>query len=50
MALGDVLKDFYRLAVLPGNLSRLFVLVESSRLRDYLARSADRNGMRLVRR
>jgi hypothetical protein len=47
MALGEVLKDFYRLAVLPGDAHRLFVLVESNRLRDYIARSADRYGMHL---
>lgn len=47
MVLGEVLKDFYRLASCPGDPDRLFVFVESSRLRTYLAGAAERYGLRL---
>lgn len=45
MTLGEVLKDFYRLAVYPGPVDRLFVLAATSRLKTYLRSSADRYGM-----
>lgn len=47
MTLGEVLKDFYRLASYPGEEDRLFVYVESSRLRAYMARAARRYGLDL---
>lgn len=47
MVLGEVLKDFYRLAACPGDMDRLFVYVESARLRRYMANSAVRYGLRL---
>lgn len=46
-ALGEVLKDYYRLAVVPGHVTRLFVLAESARLRRYLSASAQRYGLQL---
>lgn len=49
MVLGEVLKDFYRLALHPGAGDRLFVLAATSRLREYLRRSAARYGMDLDR-
>jgi hypothetical protein len=45
MALGEVLKDFYRLAAFPGAAERLFVYVETTRLRRYMAGAAQRYGM-----
>jgi hypothetical protein len=47
MALGEVLKDFYRLAVCPGPVDRLFVYVETARLRRYMAGAAMRYGLGL---
>lgn len=47
MALGEVLKDFYRLAVYPGRADRLFVYAETARLRRFMARSAVRYGLAL---
>jgi hypothetical protein len=47
MALGEVLKDLYRLAVYPGHVDRLFVYVESTRLRAYMAGAARRYGLAL---
>lgn len=45
MALGSVLHDFYRLAAIPGPARRLFVYVESARLRRYMAGAARRVGL-----
>lgn len=45
MALGEVLKDFYRLAAFPGVAKRLFVYVETARLRRYMTGAARRYGM-----
>jgi hypothetical protein len=36
MVLGEVLKGFYRLATCPGPVDRLFVYLESTRLRRYM--------------
>lgn len=47
MALGEVLKDLYRLASFPGAVDRLFVYVETSRLRRYMAGAAQRYGLNL---
>ncbi|MEU0878138.1 hypothetical protein ABZ345_06035 [Lentzea sp. NPDC005914] len=47
MALGEVLKDFYRLATYPGDVDRIFVYVESNRLRSYMAGAAQRYGVDL---
>lgn len=47
MALGEVLKDLYRLAVAPGEVDRLFVYAETARLRRYMASSATRYGLDL---
>ncbi|SDI97970.1 hypothetical protein SAMN05192558_104219 [Actinokineospora alba] len=47
MALGEVLKDLYRLAAYPGEADRLFVYVESTRLRTYMAGAARRYGLDL---
>ncbi|MGI5499350.1 hypothetical protein [Lentzea sp. CA-135723] len=47
MALGEVLKDFYRLASYPGDVDRIFVHVESGPLRRYLAGVARRCGVDL---
>jgi len=47
MALGEVLKDFYRLASCPGDLDRLFIYVETPRLRQYMAGAARRYGLDL---
>jgi hypothetical protein len=47
MALGEVLKDLYRLAVFPGRVDRLFVYVEAPRLRRYMAGAARRYGLDL---
>lgn len=47
MMLGEVLKDFYRLAVYQGKADRLFVYVESARLRSYMAGAAERYGLDL---
>jgi hypothetical protein len=44
MAMGEVLKDFYRLAVYPGRADRLFVYAETARLRRFMADSAVRYG------
>jgi hypothetical protein len=49
MTLGEVLKDFYRLAVHPGDTDRIFVLAATRRLRDYLGGAAGRYGMDLDR-
>lgn len=45
MALGEVLKDFYRLAAFPGRAERLFVCVETARLRRYMTGAAQRYGI-----
>lgn len=45
MALGEILKDFYRLALCPGIADRLFVYVEVGRLRRYMARIARSYGI-----
>ncbi|WP_197285705.1 hypothetical protein [Nocardiopsis sp. NRRL B-16309] len=47
MTLGEVLKDFYRLAACPGAAERLFVYVETPRLRRYMAGIAQRHGIAL---
>ncbi|GAB2966449.1 hypothetical protein GCM10027184_13760 [Saccharothrix stipae] len=47
MALGEVLKDFYRLAAYPGEVDRIFVYVEGDRLRRYMAGAARRFGVDL---
>lgn len=47
MTLGEVLKDLYRLAAFPGRTDRLFVYVETSRLRHYMAGAARRHGFDL---
>ncbi|WP_367129166.1 hypothetical protein [Saccharothrix sp. HUAS TT1] len=47
MALGEVLKDFYRLAAYPGGIDRIFVYVEGTRLRRYMAGAAQRYGVDL---
>lgn len=47
MARGEVLKDFYRLAAYPGDADRLFVYVETSRLRRYMAGRAKDHGLDL---
>lgn len=47
MVLGEVLKDFYRLASCPGEMDRLFVHVETPRLRRYMAGAAGRYGLDL---
>ncbi|GAA1651162.1 hypothetical protein ACFQY4_26475 [Catellatospora bangladeshensis] len=44
MALGEVLKDFYRLAVYSATADRVFVLAETDRLGRYLASSGKRYG------
>lgn len=46
MALGEVLKDLYRLSVLPVG-ERLFVYVETERLGQYMAGAAARYGLNL---
>ncbi|HYQ67502.1 DUF7669 domain-containing protein [Actinophytocola sp.] len=46
-ALGEVLKDFYRLAVYPGAVDRLFVFVETAQLRRYMAGVVARYGVDL---
>lgn len=47
MALGEVLKDLYRLAAYPGGVDRLFVYVETTRLARYMAGAARRYGLDL---
>jgi len=47
MALGEVLKDLYRLAACPSDASRLFVYVETARLRRYMANAAHRYGLNI---
>jgi hypothetical protein len=47
MALGEVLKDFYRLAAYPSDADRLFVYVETNRLRRYMAGRAKTCGLNL---
>ncbi|SNT57507.1 hypothetical protein SAMN05216276_10674 [Streptosporangium subroseum] len=47
MVLGEVLKDFYRLATCPGRADRLFVYVETAQLRRYMAGAAQRYGLDL---
>jgi hypothetical protein len=49
MTLGEILQDFYRLAAYPGDVDRIFVYVETGRLRTYMARSASRYGIDLDR-
>jgi hypothetical protein len=45
-ALGEVMKDYYRVAVLPPDVqTRLTVLVSTARLRRYLGGVADRHGV-----
>lgn len=44
MALGEVLKDLYRLSLLPTG-DRIFVYVETARLRRYMAGAATRYGL-----
>jgi hypothetical protein len=43
MVLGEVLKDFYRLAVIKGQVRRQVVLVATARLRRFLESSAQRH-------
>lgn len=45
MVRGEVLKDFYRLAAYPGDVDRLFVYAESSRLRRYMTRATTKDGL-----
>lgn len=45
MVLGEVLKDFYRLAVHPKPADRLFVYAETERLRRYMAGAGARYGL-----
>jgi hypothetical protein len=45
MTLGEVLKDFYRLATCPGQIDRLFIYVETAPLRRYMTRTAARYGL-----
>lgn len=45
MALGEVLRDFYRLASYPGALDRVFVYVETDPLRRYTIGAARRYGV-----
>lgn len=47
MALGEVLKDFYRLAAYPGEVDRIFVYVETDRLHAYMAGANRRYGVNL---
>jgi hypothetical protein len=47
MTLGEVLKDFYRLASYPGAVDRVFVYVETAHLRRYMAGVATRFGVDL---
>ncbi|GLY85988.1 hypothetical protein Airi02_039170 [Actinoallomurus iriomotensis] len=47
MVLGEVLKDFYRLAICPGSVDRLFVYLESIRLRRYMTGATQRYGLDL---
>jgi hypothetical protein len=47
MALGEVLKDFYRLAAYPGAVDRVFVYVETDHLRRYMAGVTSRHGVGL---
>lgn len=47
MALGAVLHDIYRLAAIPSPARRLFVYVESARLRRYMAGAAQRIGLNI---
>lgn len=47
MALGEILKDLYRLASFPGTASRLFVYVETTRLHRYMAGAAQKYGLDL---
>ncbi len=49
MALGEVLKDFYRLAAYPGSVTRIFVYAESRRLRRYMLGAAERYGVDIDR-
>jgi hypothetical protein len=49
MTLGEVLKDFYRLAAYPGEVSRMFVFAESRRLRRYMLGAAERYGIDIDR-
>ncbi len=46
MALGEVLKDLYRLSLIPTG-DKLFVYVETARLRRYMAGAAARYGLNL---
>ncbi|MEN3538100.1 hypothetical protein AAH991_23495 [Microbispora sp. ZYX-F-249] len=46
-ALGEVLKDFYRLAMCPAPAERLFVYVETADLRRYMKTVAQRYGLDL---
>ena len=45
MTLGEVLKDFYRLASYPGTVDRVFVYLEADPLRKYMAGVARRYGV-----
>ncbi|HEX7303810.1 DUF7669 domain-containing protein [Lentzea sp.] len=47
MVLGNLLKDFYRLAACSGEVDRIFVYVENDVLRRYAAGTARRHGLRL---
>ena len=47
MTLGEVLKDFYRLATYPGSADRVFVYVESDYLRRYMTGAERRYGIGL---
>lgn len=47
MTLGEVLKDFYRLAAYPGVADRVFVYVETDHLRRYMLGVTARHGVNL---
>lgn len=49
MTLGEVLKDFYRLAAYPGPVTRVFAYAESRRLRRYMLGAAERYGLDIDR-
>jgi len=49
MTLGEVLKDFYRLAAYPGQVTRVFIYAESRRLRRYMLGAAERYGIDIDR-
>jgi hypothetical protein len=47
MALGEIIRDFVRLANYPGNADRIFVYIEAASLRKYMAGTARRYGVML---